>query len=438
MTFLTLLIAKTAAAVLNLLGRGATSLPGRIAVSLKQDILSVLSRGVRIICVTGTNGKTTTCALIEQGLKSNGKSYFVNRGGANMLGGVVSAFIANSTVFGKCKKDFAVLECDENSFPIIARYIDADCVAITNIFRDQLDRYGEVSTTLSKILAAVELMPNATLCLNADCPLTYSLSLHCKNKTVTYGVGADLKNNTIVDNRACPKCGNALDYRSVVYSQLGDYVCRSCGYSRPNPDYCITDIMELDELGSRFMINSHLVRLSLGGIYNVYNFCTAVCVLGVFGINNVSAVCDYGGAFGRMEHFKCGSRDVLLMLVKNPVGLSSCINYVSKMQGNPAIVFALNDNAADGRDVSWIWDSSFYPLSDFDEFYTIGKRSLDMAVRLKYDGIRCAALDGECYEKLMDIIKSSNKNFVIMSTYTSMMNMRPDFVGNFGGREFWK
>ena len=170
----------------------------------------------------------------------------------------------------------------------------------------------------------------------------------------------------------------------------------------------------------------------------MYNFCTAVCVLGVFGINDVSAVCDYGGAFGRMEHFKCGSRDVLLMLVKNPVGLSSCINYVSKMQGNPAIVFALNDNAADGRDVSWIWDSSFYPLSDFDEFYTIGKRSLDMAVRLKYDGIRCAALDGECYEKLMDIIKSSNKNFVIMSTYTSMMNMRPYFVGNFGGREFWK
>ena len=229
MTFLTLLIAKTAAAVLNLLGRGATSLPGRIAVSLKQNILSVLSRGVHIICVTGTNGKTTTCALIEQGLKSNGKSYFVNRGGANMIGGVVSAFIANSTVFGKCKKDFAVLECDENSFPIIARYIDADCVAITNIFRDQLDRYGEVSTTLSKILTAVEMMPNATLCLNADCPLTYSLSLHCKNKMVTYGVNADLKNNTIVDSRTCPKCGNALEYRSVAYSRLGDYVCRSCG-----------------------------------------------------------------------------------------------------------------------------------------------------------------------------------------------------------------
>lgn len=133
------------------------------------------------------------------------------------------------------QKDFAVLECDENSFPIIARCIDADCVAITNIFRDQLDRYGEVSTTLSKILTAVEMMPNATLCLNADCPLTYSLSLHCKNKMVTYGVNADLKNNTIADSRTCPKCGNALEYRSVVYSRLGDYVCRSCGYSRPTP-----------------------------------------------------------------------------------------------------------------------------------------------------------------------------------------------------------
>ncbi len=438
MTFFTLLVAKVTAAILNLLGRGATSLPGKIAVSLKSDILSVLAKGVHIICVTGTNGKTTTCALIEQGLKSNAKSYFVNRGGANMLGGIVSAFIANSGVFGKCKKDFAVLECDENSFPIIARYIDADCIAVTNIFRDQLDRYGEVGTTLSKIRNAVELMPDATLCLNADCPLTYSLSLHCQNKAVTYGVGADLKNRIIVDNRFCPKCGNVLDYRCVVYSQLGDYVCRNCGFSRPTPDYCITDIMELDGLGSRFMINSHLVRLSLGGIYNVYNYCAAVCVLGVFGINNVGAVCDYGGAFGRMEHFKCGSRDLLLMLVKNPVGLSSCINYVSKMQGNPAIVFALNDNAADGRDVSWIWDASFYPLSDFDEFYTVGKRSLDMAVRLKYDGIRCAALDGECYGRLTDIIKSSDKNFVIMSTYTSMMNMRPDFVSNFGGKEFWK
>lgn len=438
MTFITLLIAKTTMAVLRLFGRGATSLPGKIAVKLKSNILSVLSKGVHIICVTGTNGKTTTCALIEQGLKSNGKSYFINRGGANMLGGVVCAFVENSTVFGKCKKDFAVLECDENSFPLIARYINAECVAVTNVFRDQLDRYGELGTTFSKILSAVKLMPDATLCLNADCPLTYSLSLSCRNKIVTYGIGADLKNNTVADSRNCPKCGAPLDYRTVVYSGLGDYVCRNCGYSRPKPDYCVTDIMEIGELGSRFMINSKFVNCSLGGIYNVYNFCAAVCVLGVFGINDVRSVCNYGGAFGRMEHFSCGSRDVLLMLVKNPVGLSSCINYVSKMKGNPAIVFALNDNAADGRDVSWIWDSSFYPLLDFDEFYTVGKRSLDMAVRLKYDGIRCFALDGECYGKLIDIIKSSDKNFVIMSTYTSMMNMRPDFVSAFGGREFWK
>lgn len=169
--FLTKLITK----VMNLLGYGATTLPGRIALFFKRDILAKLSQGVKVIVITGTNGKTTSARIVEEGLKEAGKSYFINRSGANLITGITTSFIMNSTNSGKCTKEYAVIECDENAFRTVSKYLKAKVVLVTNVFRDQLDRYGEVSHTLSAIQESVNNLPEATLVINGDCSLTNTL-----------------------------------------------------------------------------------------------------------------------------------------------------------------------------------------------------------------------------------------------------------------------
>ena len=429
-----IITAKIIAFFLHLFNKGATTLPGKIALKMKYNILTKLSRGVKIICVTGTNGKTTTCALIAHALKSGGFSYFINGSGANMLSGVTTSFIMNSTLTGRCKKEFAILECDENSLPLISRYIDAEIVAVTNIFRDQLDRYGEISHTLCAIKNGIENMPGATLILNADDPVSFSLS-SLKNKCVTFGVNADLKRSAISDGRYCPVCKSELKYKSRTFAQLGGFYCTKCNYRRRTPDYEINDISN-----NCFMIDGRLYSTSLKGAYNLYNFCAAYAVLSQLKAGDVNALCSFSGAFGRMESFKNGSKTIVLLLVKNPVGLSECIRFVSSVKGEIDIAFALNDNEADGKDVSWIWDSDFTPLlSKNASVTTLGKRSADMALRLKYDSIIADnILDGEAYRELIKIIKSIEKDYIVFASYTAMMNMRHLFISEFGGHDFWK
>ena len=428
-----IITAKIIAFFLHLFNKGATTLPGKIALKIKYNILTKLSKGVKIICITGTNGKTTTCALIAHAMKENGLSYFLNSSGANMLSGVTTSFIMNCNVFGRCKKEYAILECDENSLPLISRYIDAEIVAVTNVFRDQLDRYGEVKRTLDSIKKGIENMPRATVILNADDPLSFSLS-RLKNRVLTFGLDADFKCNDASDSRYCPVCESELKYRSRTFSQLGDFYCPRCSYRRRTPDALLGDIS-----GGCFTLDDKLYSTSLGGVYNLYNFCLAYAVLKALGIEKTQALCSFSGAFGRMEKFSVDDRTLLLLLVKNPVGLSGCIRYVSTLKSDIDIAFALNDNAADGRDVSWVWDSDFTSLQNKNgRVYTIGKRSLDMALRLKYDGISSEIIEGENYHRLIEIIEQSERDFIVFSSYTAMMNMRRLFTDEFGGEQFWK
>lgn len=423
-----LIISKFVAFILHKLHRGATTLPGKIALRIKPNILHHLAKDVHIVIVTGTNGKTTTCALIESVFKSNNLSYFINKSGANMITGIVTAFACNSTIFGKCKKDYAIIECDENSLPLVASYINADYVIVTNIFRDQLDRYGEVSYTLKQIKRGISEM-NSTLILNADCPLTSTIG-----EGITFGIDLDFKNGIVSDSRFCPACNNELIYSKRTFAHLGDYYCSRCGFSRAKPDFCVSSISD-----KSVMINNHTLPILTDGIYNVYNYLAAYALSCTMRLENLDGLYSFSGAFGRMEAFKCGDRSILLLLVKNPVGMSNCVQLVANKAGRYNIVFALNDNSADGTDVSWIWDVDYTALSDrILNCYTIGTRSLDMALRLKYDDIAVEILDGECYCDLMELIKSSSDNFIILSTYTSMMNMRHYLVDEFGGDEFWE
>ncbi|MCR5208079.1 MAG: MurT ligase domain-containing protein [Eubacterium sp.] len=430
-----MLTARITALILRLFKKGATTLPGRLALKLKYNILTGLSKGVKIICVTGTNGKTTVCAMIEHALKKAGRSYIINGSGANMLSGVTTAFIMNSTLTGKCRSEFAILECDENSLPLITRYVDADIITVTNLFRDQLDRYGETDNTLMKIKEGIKNCPKAVIILNADDPVSYSLSTGIDNRVITFGADSDSSDGGIPDSRRCPLCGSILKYKSITVSQLGDFYCQRCPYRRRTPDYLISGISE-----TGFLFNDELCSSALGGIYNLYNFGAAAAVISTLDAGDVQAICSFSGAFGRMERFSVGNNTALLLLVKNPAGLTACIKYVSRIKGDISAAFALNDNSADGRDVSWIWDSDFTPLKDnFKSVYTVGTRSLDMALRLKYDGITAdKIIDGENYRQLIEIIKSADGDFIVFSTYTAMMKMRHLFIDAFGGKEFWK
>ena len=431
---ITMITAKLCALILRLTGRGATTLPGRVALKMKYNILTRLSKGVRIICVTGTNGKTTTCALLEHAFKSSGISYFINKSGANMLSGVTTAFILNSDIFGRCRKEFAILECDENSLPLISRYIDAEITVVTNVFRDQLDRYGEVNITLEKIREGIKNMPKTTLILNADDPLTFSLKTAHGGSCVTFGIDADIETDGVSDNRYCPVCKTELQYRSRTISQLGDFYCPFCSYRRSRPDF---EISEITKTG--FLLNGKLFSTALGGLYNLYNICAAAAVLKTAKAGKIKDLCTFSGAFGRMEKFDVKNGSALLLLVKNPAGLTGCISYVSGIDSELCAAFALNDNDADGRDVSWIWDSDFTPLKEkCKNVYTFGTRSLDMALRLKYDGIEAEVTEGENYRKLIKLIKDNDGDFVVFSTHTAMMKMRHLFIDAFGGKEFWK
>ena len=235
--FLSCLVCRIVTFVLHKLGRGATSMPGKVALKVKRNVLKDLSKNTKVIVVTGTNGKTTSCRILEEGLKKAGKSYFINKSGANLITGVTASFIMNSTITGKCKKDYAIIECDENAFKEVSRYIHCDVILVTNVFRDQLDRYGEVTHTLNAIKESVKNLPNAIVCLDADCSLTYSMSKEIPNKIITFGVNVPFDKNAkapeISDAKYCIFCKHEYDYTYHTYGHLGGFVCPNCGYKRP-------------------------------------------------------------------------------------------------------------------------------------------------------------------------------------------------------------
>ena len=430
-----MIIAKMAERILRLFHRGATTLPGKLALAIKRNILQKLSRGVKVIMITGTNGKTTSARMIEEGLRESGKSYFMNRSGANLITGITTAFIANSTLFGKCKKEYAIIECDENALKKVSLYIDAKILLVTNVFRDQLDRYGEVSSTLSAIKKGAQNMKNCVLILNADDPLTYSLS-QLPNRYYTYGVNIPLQMGGRSDSDYCLFCKSRYKYHYKTYSHLGSFYCKNCGYQRENPAFSADAVIETNADHSSVFVNLNgknvLFKINLGGAYNIYNSIGAAAVLSVLGldINTVeSTLANFGGAFGRMESF--GTTKMLL--VKNPAGFTQTMNYIYPLTIKN-LIFVLNDNPADGRDVSWIWDADIRIHESVENIYAFGIRSGDMALRLKYEGYPVRLIGS--YEEFYAL--TDEENTVIVPTYTAMMALRPYLAQKFKKDEFWK
>lgn len=450
LTFISCVVCKITYLLLKLLGKNGSTLPGKLALKVKKDILKKTSVGTKIILVTGTNGKTTTCKILEQMMIDSKKAYFSNNSGANLIAGIATSFILNSSVFGKNKKDYAIVECDENAFKTVSLYLKPDVVLVTNLFRDQLDRFGEVTNTLSAIRDSIKNLEDTTLCLCADCSLTYSLSKDFPNLNIkTYGVDLpfdeDSSESTVSDAEYCIFCKDKYEFSYRTYGHLGGFKCNSCGYERVQPDVSVTKIIGINADSSDVVLKIYdkefNTRVNVAGTYNIYNAAGSALALKSIGFESeeiVKTIENFDCAVGRMEKFYHGEKSINMILIKNPAGFTQVTAHLSKITSDFTAIFCLNDNIADGRDISWIWDVHFHKLLSspyLKKVYTCGKRAYDMALLLKYNGYdaeKITVIENEDYDKEIEIIKQQENDVFIVPTYTSMMAQRAKIAKAFG------
>jgi lipid II isoglutaminyl synthase (glutamine-hydrolysing) len=426
MNTLLILLGKLISSVSKLsnLGNGSTW-PGHIALSLNQnfikDILRTNSQRLTTILIAGTNGKTTTGKLIQAILEKDSKKVFQNTAGANLLNGVASTIIFNSNLAGKINKDFAVFEIDENTFPNIVKEIyNPDYIILLNLFRDQLDRYGEVNTIVSKWKDAIRHLPsNTTLVLNADDPQVASLG-RPKLNVLYFGINhLENKNQTFQhasDSTYCPKCSEKLTYESIFFSHLGNWSCKKCGYKHPENTF------------------THSSYYPLSGVYNQYNVHAASLLAKTLGINEKiinSALAEFKPAFGRQEILNINGKRVQIFLSKNPTSLNESLKTLASFKANNLLI-VLNDRIPDGRDVSWIWDVDFEDYStQFKDVTVSGDRTFDMGLRLKYAEYN----NFKTEDNLTDAVNISLKNIqkdetlCILATYSAMLEVRKILTG---------
>lgn len=453
-TIIAIIICKLLRAFSRLVHRGGTAMPGRIALKVCPELLSIVSKGVKTVAITGTNGKTTSSRMVEQAFLEQGKSYFANRSGANLISGITTEFVMNSSLTGKCRKEYAVIECDEAAARRVFPQLRPQVVVVTNLFRDQLDRYGEVTHTLENIHAALEPIPQAKLCLNADCSLTSSLALDLPNPVVYFGIekGAvpSRPKPEISDATHCIRCKAEYDYDYISYGHLGGFSCPRCGYRRHKADYAVTEILSQGADSSSLIMDirgeKHMVTVNLPAMYNIYNAIGAVAAVSEMGLGAraaIDALADFQCGFGRMERFRLGKGGTRMMLVKNPAGCNQVIEFLENVREKFILVVCLNDRSADGTDISWIWDADFEGLSKLsgylEKVVVSGDRASDMALRIKYAGIVPEYIETErSYEKLVSWIEQQEEPVFIMPTYTAMLELREVVISHCGGSEFWE
>ncbi|WCK53399.1 MurT ligase domain-containing protein [Aneurinibacillus sp. Ricciae_BoGa-3] len=420
-----ILSGKIAGKASKIIGNGGSNIPGIVARKIDPSLLRSLAVQVEhIILVSGTNGKTTTANLLASILKAAGKRVVNNEEGANLLTGITACLVNNATFWGKLAYDYAVIEVDEASLLKMTDQVRPEMVVITNFFRDQLDRFGEIDILIDRVLKSIE-PTDAKLLLNADDPFVMRLGLMDKEK-VFFGVGSEAfstESGRVSESKFCPVCGNELQYKHVHYGQLGDYEC-TCGFARPVPRYEVEEIQAGDEVS--FTVAQTAYRLSLQGIHNVYNALAAVACareLGVTEADIAKGLQSYKASNGRMQTFEFNGYPYTLNLVKNPAGVNISLAEVLSDEEPKQVAFVLNDLVYDGFDISWIWDADFERLNrgDIERVVCSGLRARDMALRMKYAGIDEDKINViESNEGMVDECLSHPMKTYILPNYTAL------------------
>lgn len=403
--------------ILNL-GSGSTW-PGHIALKINPNFINdlLIDTSAKKIVVAGTNGKTTTGKLITSVLKTNKKRYAHNLAGANLLNGLASELIQSSDIRGKINKEYVVFESDEFALPQILEKVKPDYLICLNLFRDQLDRYGELDSIAKKWIEAINKQSKISLILNADDPLIASLGQGRKN---VYYFGLYEKQNLKhlmhgADSIHCPVCLNKLIFKKVYFSHLGEWYCSKCDFKRPKIDMKTTSFYPLS------------------GFYNKYNTLAASLVLGRIGFSKsqiVDGFRNFKPAFGRQEKIIYKDKEIILFLSKNPTSFNESLATVKEL-GGKNLLFVLNDRIPDGLDVSWIWDIGLERILDKEmNILVSGDRSYDMALRMKYANIFCH-IEKDLIEGINSMIESldSNEKLYILPNYSAMLDVRKLLLG---------
>lgn len=426
--YIALYIGKIIYRMMKLLGLDATTFPGRIALKIDSNFLRKISEKISIrIVVTGTNGKTTTNNLIHHILKRKGYKVLGNLEGANLRSGIATSYIRNSGIF-----DFGTFEVDEGIFPYVYEEIRPNYVVITNFFRDQLDRYGEIDITVDRILNAIK-SRETVLILNADDPFVARFS-SLLNPLYFYGIDVKISDSydEIKESIYCPVCGSKLSYEFFNYSQLGKYYCK-CGFKNPKYSFFISSAkftdkwyLEIEENG----LKNSLV-FNYPGFYNLYNVISAYSlgrILGVSPSELFSFISEFQFQLGRVEKIKYEGFERVIILVKNPAGYNQVLDTIKQDRQNKVLLLILNDNIADGRDVSWIWDVDFDKINHMENVEKIivsGQRAEDLLVRLKYADVSMEKIILENnLRKAIGLALSYSFKTYILPTYTALFKSR--------------
>ncbi len=415
----------------KLMGTKSSSAPGRFALKICPDAIRMLSPKIRekIICVVGTNGKTTTNNMIDTLINQTGRTTVCNKVGANMFDGVATAFISSAGPFGSLKADYAVLEIDEASAKIVFDHLTPDVIVVTNLFRDQMDRYGEITETLEQLKTAVKKAPQATLVLNGDDPMCASFTRSVKNPCVIFGVSeeTDQPKTETKEGRTCIFCQSELSYNFYHYNQLGDFYCTGCDYKRPAPDFSASRI-ELSPTLSFVLNEKQEVKTPLLGFYNLYNVLAAIAVaetVKLYIANYTQAFADYETQTARMEEFAL-EKPVILNLAKNPAGFNQAIATLQNDPRKKAVVVGINDMPSDGIDISWLYDVDFELLSDCVAHGASGKRCQDMALRWFYADVENVAVSENPVSVALDFLKTDCEVIYLLVNYTLIFDAKKE------------
>ena len=443
------LLARLARATSRRVGRtGGTTAPGRLLLKASPRALARMSSQLEAgsVLVSATNGKTTTAAMIAAALERSGRPLVHNRAGSNMSWGVATALLDA----GRERGQLGLFEVDEAWLPAVAADVEPRLLLLSNLFRDQLDRYGELELLADRWAQLVgELDGRARFVLNADDPLVADLGR--ERSGVTYfGVEDDSQAlpgmQHAADSKHCRNCGHAYEYEAIYLGHLGRYRCPNCGRTRPQPHVAATRV-ELEGMkGSRFTLRTPhgelAVRLPLPGLYNVYNAVAAAATVLELGVPLTTlgeALQGFGGAFGRVETIPIDGRQLSILLIKNPAGANEVLRTLTLEDGSLDLWIALNDNIADGRDISWIWDADFEVLAGRVRRVTCsGTRAEEMALRLKYAGIDAnVAVERDLGDSLDSAVRSAaGEHVYALPTYTALLELR-DLLADRGLAKRW-
>lgn len=412
---------------------GGTAFPGEITTKIDPDILKSLGKNYRVVIVTGTNGKTLTTSLIVRALKQKYPHILTNPSGSNMKRGIVTTFLKGHH-HRKGSRPLAILEVDEAYVIQVVKYIKPIAFVLTNIFRDQLDRYSEIYYTYDLILKAIKLAPKATIIANGDDSLFQSVNL--PNPVVYYGFAnhdehLDFKAKPNTDDVICPRCHHILHYHYITYANLGDYFCPNCGYARPKLTTAVTKIDKLTPDTSEFEIDHHKLTIEAGGTYNIYNALTAYAVAKFFGVDDdkiIKAFRTNAQIFGRQEKIDINNRQIILIMIKNKVSVNVIFDMLAHEKNPFSFAFLLSSKNADGLDTSYMWDCNFEKVVKMHpkQFISGGDHYKDIAYRMKVAGAPDDKhIVAKNYKELIhDLANVPTKKVYVVACYTPMRTLR--------------